>query len=97
MCLAIPGRINSIRDDAGLSMGEVDFGGVRRDVCLQYVADEVSVGDYVIVHVGFAISTLDEAEAHRTLEVLREMNRLDELDAMTASPDPLAHGTGHGA
>lgn len=88
MCLAIPGRIISRRDDAGLTMGEVDFGGVRRDVCLEYVADEVSVGDYVIVHVGFAIATLDEEEAHRTFEALRELNRLDELDAPLASAEP---------
>lgn len=97
MCLAIPGRITSIRDDAGLTMGDVDFGGVRRDVCLQYVADEVSVGDYVIVHVGFAIATLDEAEAQRTLDALRELNRLDELDAMVASPAPPSPGAGSGA
>jgi hydrogenase expression/formation protein HypC len=94
MCLAIPGRILSIRDDAGLTMGDIDFGGVHRDVCLQYVADEVSVGDYVIVHVGFAIATLDEAEAHRTLDALRELNRLDELDAMVASPEVPSRGAG---
>ncbi|MHB1096295.1 MAG: HypC/HybG/HupF family hydrogenase formation chaperone [Gemmatimonadaceae bacterium] len=63
MCLAIPGRITSMRDDAGLTMGDVDFGDVRRDACLQHVADDVSVGGYVIVHVGFAIATLDEKEA----------------------------------
>jgi hydrogenase expression/formation protein HypC len=96
MCLAIPGQVTSIRDDAGLTMGIVDFGGIQRDVCLQYVADEVSVGDYVIVHVGFAIARLDEAEAHRTLEVLRELNRLDELDAMAAAEDPLGTGAGPG-
>ncbi|MDP1889363.1 MAG: HypC/HybG/HupF family hydrogenase formation chaperone [Gemmatimonadaceae bacterium] len=96
MCLAIPGRITSVRDDDGLTMGEVDFGGVRRDVCLQYVADEVAVGDYVIVHVGFAIATLDEAEARRTFDALREMNRLDELDAMVASEDASPHGAGNG-
>jgi hydrogenase expression/formation protein HypC len=61
-------------------MGVVDFGGVRRECCLAYVADEVSVGDYVIVHVGFAISRVDEDEARRTYEVLREMSQLDELD-----------------
>ncbi len=82
MCLGIPGRIQSIRDDAGLAMGIVDFGGVRRDVCLQYVAGEVAVGDYVIVHVGFAITRVDEEEAHRTFEILREMSRLDELEWM---------------
>lgn len=80
MCLGIPGRIIEIREDAGLPMGTVDFGGVRREVCLAYVADEVSVGDYAIVHVGFAISRVDEEEARRTYEVLREMGQLDELD-----------------
>ncbi len=85
MCLGIPGKIQSIRDDTGLAMGVVDFGGVRRDVCLQYVAGEVSVGDYVIVHVGFAITKLDEAEAQRTFEILREMSQLDELEWMKDS------------
>lgn len=82
MCLGIPGRIVELRDDAGFSMGTVDFGGVRREVCLAYVQDDVGIGDYVIVHVGFAISKVDEAEAHRTFEVLREMSQLDELDWM---------------
>jgi len=68
------------RDDAGLAVGTVDFGGVRREVCLAYVADEVDVGDYVVVHVGFAISKVDEEEARRTFEVLREMSQLDELE-----------------
>lgn len=80
MCLGIPGRIVERRDDAGLPVGTVDFGGVRREVCLAYVADEVSVGDYVVVHVGFAISRVDEEEARRTFQVLREMSQLDELD-----------------
>lgn len=82
MCLGIPGRILEIHHDRGLIMGQVDFGGVRRDVCLAYVADEVQPGDYVVVHVGFAISKVDEAEARRTFEVLREMSQLDELDWM---------------
>lgn len=82
MCLGIPGKIQSIRDDSGLCMGMVDFGGVRRDVCLQYVEGEVAVGDYVIVHVGFAITRLDETEAQRTFEILREMSQLDELEWM---------------
>jgi hydrogenase expression/formation protein HypC len=69
-------------------MGMVDFGGVRRDVCLQYVLDEVAVGDYVIVHVGFAITRLDEAEARRTFEILREMSRLDELEWMAGDAVP---------
>jgi hydrogenase expression/formation protein HypC len=82
MCLGIPGRILEVRDDRGLVMGQVDFGGVRREVCLAYVADEVRAGDYVVVHVGFAISRVDEAEARRTFEALREMSQLEELDWM---------------
>lgn len=82
MCLGIPGRITELRDDRGLAMGTVDFGGVRREVCLAYVADQVQVGDYVIVHVGFAISRVDEAEARRTYEALREMSQLEELEWM---------------
>jgi hydrogenase expression/formation protein HypC len=80
MCLGIPGRVLDLRDDGGMAMGTVDFGGVRRDVCLAYVAGEVRPGDYVIVHVGFAISKVDEAEARRTFELLREMSQLDELE-----------------
>jgi hydrogenase expression/formation protein HypC len=79
MCLGIPGRITSISDEGGLPMGMVDFGGVTRECCLAYVADQVAVGDYVIVHVGFAISKVDEEEAKRTFEALREMSQLDEL------------------
>jgi|ERR1035437_656670 hydrogenase expression/formation protein HypC len=82
MCLGIPGRVVELRDDGGFAMGVVDFGGVRREVCLAYVQDDVALGDYVIVHVGFAISKVDEAEATRTFEVLREMSQLDELDWM---------------
>jgi hydrogenase expression/formation protein HypC len=88
MCLGIPGRVVTIRQDVGLPVGVVDFGGVRRDVCLAYVADEVAPGDYVIVHVGFAISKVDEAEAKRTFEVLREMSRLDELEWIAEAIEP---------
>ena len=78
MCLGIPGRVVEIRSDAGLSMGVVDFGGVRQDVCLAYVEDEITLGDYVVVHVGFALSRVDEEEALRTLEILREMGEMEE-------------------
>ena len=71
-------------------MGVVDFGGVRRDVCLAYVAREVTVDDFVIVHVGFAISKVDEREAKRTFDVLREMSRLDELDWIADAIEPEA-------
>ena len=80
MCLGIPGRIVEMHGDAGIAMGTVDFGGVRREVCLEYVADQVELGDYVIIHVGFAISRVDEAEARRTFEALEEMSQLDELE-----------------
>lgn len=76
MCLGIPGRVIEIRDEAGLAMGRVDFGGVRKDACLAYLP-EIAVGDYVIVHVGFAISRVDEAEALKTLEILDEMGVME--------------------
>lgn len=72
MCLGIPGRIIQISTD-GLTMGVVDFGGIRKDVCLAYTPEAI-VGDYVIVHVGFAITTVDREEAQRTLDVLRAMD-----------------------
>ncbi len=75
MCLGIPGRVTEIRDEAGLAMGKVDFGGVRKDACLAYLP-EAKLGDYVIVHVGFAISRVDEAEAKKTLEILDGMGVL---------------------
>jgi hydrogenase expression/formation protein HypC len=87
MCLGIPGRILDMRDDMGLAVGTIDFGGVRREACLAYVADEVGVGDYVIVHVGFAISKVDEDEARRTFQALQEMSQLDELDWMKEVAD----------
>ena len=82
MCLGIPGQVVERRDDRGLPMGVVDFGGVRRECCLAYVSDDVVVGDYVIVHVGFAISRVDESEARRTYAVLKDLSQLDELDWM---------------
>jgi hydrogenase expression/formation protein HypC len=88
MCLGIPGRVVELNDDGGFPTGVVDFGGVRREVCLAYVAGEVAIDDYVIVHVGFAISKVDEAEARRTFEVLREMSRLDELEWMAEAIEP---------
>ena len=70
MCLAVPGRVLSIAEVDGTLMAEVDFGGVRKDVCLQYVPD-ATVGEYVVVHVGFAIQRLDEQSALETLAELR--------------------------
>ncbi|HEX6051413.1 MAG TPA: HypC/HybG/HupF family hydrogenase formation chaperone [Gemmatimonadaceae bacterium] len=88
MCLGIPGRIVELRDEGGFPTGLVDFGGIRREVCLAYVAGDVGPGDYVIVHVGFAISKVDEAEATRTFEVLRAMSRLDELEWIADALEP---------
>lgn len=90
MCLGIPGRIVEMTDEGGLPMGVVDFGGVRREVCLAYVADEVAVGDYAIVHVGFAISRVDEEEARRTYDILREMGELEELEWIRQAADAAA-------
>ena len=97
MCLGIPGRILEMHDDRGLSMGRVDFGGVRREVCLAYVSGQVRPGDYVVVHVGFAISKVDEAEARRTFEVLREMSQLDELEWLREVADRSIAGAEGGA
>ena len=77
MCLSIPGKITDIYEDGSLKMGKVDFGGVLKEVCLDYVP-EAQTGQYVLIHVGFAISVLDEDEALETLGVLREMASLDE-------------------
>ena len=85
MCLGIPGRVLQVRDDAGLRMATVDFGGVRRDVCLDYTPG-AGVGTYVIVHVGFAITEIDEAEAQRTLQVLRAM--ADAVETELGEPLP---------
>jgi hydrogenase expression/formation protein HypC len=77
MCLGVPGRIVDIYEANGLSMGRIDFGGTVREACLAYVP-EATVGDYTVIHVGFAISLLSEEEAHATLEMLREIIDLEE-------------------
>lgn len=77
MCLAIPGRVDEISVENGLRMGRVNFGGVVKRVCLDYVP-EVEVGDYTIVHVGFAISKIDQESAEQTLADFRAMGVLEE-------------------
>jgi hydrogenase expression/formation protein HypC len=79
MCLAIPGKVVETFDRGGMLMARVRFGGVIRDACLEYVP-ETQVGEYVLVHVGFALSRIDEAEAHRTYQALAELGQLGELD-----------------
>jgi len=77
MCLAVPGKVLEIDRSANPVMGTVDFAGVQKQVCLEWVP-EVRVGNYVIVHVGFALNTVDEQEAEETLRLLREMGGLDD-------------------
>jgi hydrogenase expression/formation protein HypC len=79
MCLGIPGKIVEIDNGSGIMMGVVDFGGVRREVCLEYIADQVDIGDYAVIHVGFAISKVDEEEAQKAFEILQQMSELEEL------------------
>jgi hydrogenase expression/formation protein HypC len=80
MCLAIPGKVVDSFDKGGMRMAKVQFGGIVREACLEYVPD-TKIGEYVLVHVGFAISKVDEEEAHRTYELLKEMDQLTELEA----------------
>jgi len=88
MCLAIPGKITSISgDDPLMRIGKVDFGGILKDVSLAYVP-EAQLGDYVIVHVGFALSRVDEAEAQQVFQYLREMEELSELEESRAGVPP---------
>ncbi len=76
MCLAVPGKIIEIYEANGLLMGKIDFGGVVREACLTYVP-EAKVGDYTIIHVGFALNLIDEQEAMETLTLLGEISKLD--------------------
>jgi hydrogenase expression/formation protein HypC len=76
MCLAIPGKVVSVEQNNGLRVGRVQFGGIVRQASLDFVP-EAEVGDYVMVHVGYAISRVDEAEAQRTYELLEEMGALE--------------------
>ena len=79
MCLAIPGKVETISgDDPITRMGRINFGGVIKEASLAYVP-EANVGDYVIVHAGFALSKVDEEEAHKVFEYLKQMEELGEL------------------
>ena len=86
MCLGIPGKISHIRDEGLLRQGTVDFGGTTREVCLAYVP-EAAVGDWVLVHVGFAISHLSEEEARQTLADLRELAEVGEASELGSPRD----------
>jgi len=80
MCLGIPGRVVRVFREHDVLMGKVDFGGVLKQVCLEHVPG-AQIGQYVLVHVGFALSLIDEGEAKRVFEFLEGMNQLDELSA----------------
>lgn len=96
MCLAVPGKILNITgDDPLVRSGKVSFGGITKEVSLAYVP-EAKLGDYVIVHVGFALSIVDENEANQVFEYLRQMDELGELEegARTSSPPSSAGSSG---
>ena len=77
MCLGVPGKIVEIYENSGLQMGKIDFGGVTREACLAYVP-EAKVGDYTLIHVGFALNLISEEEAQETLDLLRQISDLDQ-------------------
>ena len=77
MCLAVPGKIVDVWEEHGTRMATVDFDGIRKEICLAYLPD-AELGDYAIVHVGFAISKVDEGSARETLQMFRDLGILDE-------------------
>jgi hydrogenase expression/formation protein HypC len=79
MCLGVPGQIVQLFEDGDLHMGKVAFGGISKSVCLEHVP-EVEIGDYVLVHVGFAIARIDEEEARRVFELLETLGSIEELE-----------------
>ena len=79
MCLAVPGKITEIYEQNGMLMGKIDFGGVVREACLAYVP-EAKIGDYTLIHVGFALNLIDEQEAKETLDLLEEIANQDEVE-----------------
>jgi hydrogenase expression/formation protein HypC len=79
MCLAIPGKVIETLESDGMKVGKVSFGGMVKQVCLEYTP-EVVPGDYVLVHVGFALSRIDQEQAERTYRILEELGQLTELD-----------------
>ncbi len=85
MCLAIPGKILETHREHEMLMAKVQFGGITKRICLEYVP-EAKIGDYVLVHVGFALAMIDEEEAHRVYEMLKTIGGLDELNEPAESP-----------
>jgi hydrogenase expression/formation protein HypC len=87
MCLAVPGRVQEIYEANGTQMGKVNFGGIVKEICLAYVP-EIQVGEYTIVHVGFALQRIDEASAKRTLAEFEQMGTLAEELGESGPPEP---------
>jgi hydrogenase expression/formation protein HypC len=86
MCLGVPGKVIAIKENPlGMTMGTISFGGIKKDACLAFLP-EVEVGDYVVVHVGFAISRIDEDEAKRVFDDLKQMDDLSELEPPGSEP-----------
>ncbi len=92
MCLGVPGKIVEIYEKGDLTMGKIDFGGVTREACLAYVP-EAQLGDYTVIHVGFALHIISEEEAQETLALLREIAAAGEENpfAELGSADPVTH------
>ena len=89
MCLGIPGKLLEICPDEIMPMGKVEFGGITKDICLAYLPD-AEVGDYVLVHVGFAISKIDEQEANEIFSYIKQIGELSELGVEPAEPPAAA-------
>lgn len=87
MCLAIPGKILETHREHDMLMAKVQFGGISKRICLEYVP-EAQIGDYVLVHVGFALARIDEEEAKRIYEMLKAIGGLDELNELDDAPKP---------
>lgn len=83
MCLGVPGKIIEIYSTGGLLMGKVDFGGIIREACLEYVP-EAQIGDYTLIHVGFALNLISEEEAQETLDLLKQITDYEDLSGLNA-------------
>jgi hydrogenase expression/formation protein HypC len=77
MCLAIPGKVTELYETNGMKMAKIDFGGVVKEACMEYLP-EIKIGDYTIIHVGFGLSILDEQEAMETMELLKQIDAMGE-------------------
>ena len=93
MCLGIPGKVVTLYRDHDLRMGKIDFGGVLKQACLEHLP-EAAVGDYVLIHVGFALARIDEAEARQVFAFLQGMNELEEI---RSSPSEMTSSSDHRA